>query len=490
MEEITLPFSEMKQNALLGHLVTNEKFFKVVYSRIKPEWFISERNSKIYKLYLEYFNKYNLVPTVNEFKNYNAFALMEPKEREINFAYLNRCIMETSQIRLSAIKPDLTEWLHTVIIMKGMEQAEKSYNNKDIKTTHSVLMSAIREVSSTNFDKGEEIVFSNYEELLANAQKERNGALTTGLRLLDQAILKNATSGGLLKQTMTILMAPVNIGKTSTMITMACHNILDGKHVLFMTHEGAPKEIQLKIMSNMLKVEVDDIFKMYGTKEGRDLIANITKLIDSRLKYIPYNKAGMTVEDVVAVIRIAQDEWAAEHSGKGFDLLVSDYPQILTTELAKRGTLQKRNIDQEIYNNYDQLSIELDMHVLTAIQTNREGSKVNRRQNGDNRVLTMEDVSESWGAMAKATNVITINRSPEAQKRNMLMFYVGKTRGAGTGRVVVARSDFARNITHSETLGAVAYYGTKINEEFLESALDSHKNQILNDTIIRSYGLC
>lgn len=489
-ETTTLPFSEMKQNALLGHLVTNEKFFKVVHSKIKPEWFLSERNSKIYKLYLEYVEKYKSIPTVMEFKNHSGFTSMEPQERAIMLAFLNRCIMETGQIRLAAIKPDLTEWLHTFLIMRGMEAASDAYNKKDIKKSHGILMSAIKEVSSTNFDNGEDIVFSNFDELLANAQKERDGALTTGLKLLDQAVLKNATAGGLLKQTMTILMAPVNIGKTSAMVTMACHNILTGKYVLFMTHEGAPKEIQLKIMSNLLKVEVDEIFKMYATKAGRDLIVNITKLIDSRFKYIPYNKAGMTVEEVVSVIRVAQDEWAANHDGKGFDLLVSDYPQILTTELAKKGTLQKRNIDTEIYTQYDQLSIELDLHVLTAIQTNREGSKVNRRQGGENRVLTIEDVSESWGPMARATNVITINRSPEAQKRNLVFFYVGKTRGAGTGRIVVAKSDFAKNVTHSEILGCTAYYGTKINEEFLDVAINNYRNQLIPDEMTRSYGLC
>ncbi len=32
----TLPFNSLKQSALLGHLIINEQFFKMTYTKIKP----------------------------------------------------------------------------------------------------------------------------------------------------------------------------------------------------------------------------------------------------------------------------------------------------------------------------------------------------------------------------------------------------------------------------------------------------------------------
>ncbi len=260
-------------------------------------------------------------------------------------------------------------------------------------------------------------------------------------------------------------------GKSSTLITIACHNIRAGKSILYMTHEGRPEDIKLKILANMLECPISQIFDLYKTEDGRKKLNDVGKNIDRHLLYIPYNRAGMTIEEVVPIIRMNQEEWAMTHDGKGFDLLVSDYPAILSSQLASKGNLQPRHKDQIVYNYYVQLALEYKFHSLLAIQTNREGAKVNSGEHGDGRLLRMTDVSESWDPIKEATNVITLNRSPEAMKEGYLIYLVDKSRGSETGVAIVAKSKFNMCRVHDENYGATSYVGGRVEHDFIKEYL-------------------
>jgi hypothetical protein len=164
------------------------------------------------------------------------------------------------------------------------------------------------------------------------------------------------------------------------------------------------------------------------------------------------------VEEVEPLIRRKQEDLMAK-TGKGYDLLVCDYPAKLTTRLAQNGHMSKRNVDEIVYGYFVQLALEYGFHSLLAIQTNREGSKVNKGQKDEHRLLVMEDVHESYGVMQEATNVITLNRDPVAKARQHMTFHIDKSRSSETGFAVVARTDFARARTHHADLGAIWYRG-------------------------------
>ncbi len=125
-----------------------------------------------------------------------------------------------------------------------------------------------------------------------------------------------------------------------------------------------------------------------------------------------------------------------------------------------------------VFQVYVQLALEHVWHSLVASQSNREGSKVNSRSNGETRLLGMEDNAEAWGPITTATNVFTINRSPESQEKNRILFRNVKSRSSKTGIVVAANCDFGKCVSHSndERFGAMSYMG---NAEFT-TTLDMH----------------
>jgi hypothetical protein len=294
----------------------------------------------------------------------------------------------------------------------------------------------------------------------------------------------NAGNGSLLPGDTTVVVAPTNSGKTTSMLTTAVANARRGKSVLLMTHEGRPSDIKMKLLCCALGVTQAKIFeKMRGSPEERKLLERAAMMLESQITYVPYNKAGLCVEDVEPIIRRKQDERAAKNSGEGFNLLVSDYPAKLTTRMGAEGKMSKRNIDEIVYGYYIQYALEYGFHSLLAIQTNREGSRINKGQR-EPRLLTGEDVHESYGPIQEATNVITINRDPTAKARSRLTYYVDKSRSSETGFAVVCRTDFGSATTHSDKLGGCWYRGTDTMSDSIDDLLTQFNNMEIDPTAL------
>src|SRR5277367_4586020 len=171
--DVTLPFNHTKQSALLGHLLLNDKFFKNSCSKIKPHWFLSDKHSRIYKLLLSYNNTYGVHPVPWELKNYREFLALDIKDREILYAFMDSSMEETNTYRLPALSVDLTDWLHSVILLDALKDSEKLFNNQNVKECHSRLMAAVNDVNNARFNNETEISFSGFREYMKKSEAER-----------------------------------------------------------------------------------------------------------------------------------------------------------------------------------------------------------------------------------------------------------------------------------------------------------------------------
>jgi hypothetical protein len=199
--------------------------------------------------------------------------------------------------------------------------------------------------------------------------------------------------------------------------------------------------------------------------------------MDKYLTYIDMGRAGLTVEEVISTIRHKQTQLKAT-TGSGFDLVIDDYPGILTTSYFDGKKAEHRITQDYIYRQFVQLALEERFHVILAAQTNREGSKINRGQDHErHRLLTLEDIAEAFGISQSATNFITLNRSERDKHRNRMTFYVCKSRSSSTGWAVVTQTDFNKSLTHGPTLKAVAYHSSMSPDESIEKFLENNDGQ-------------
>jgi hypothetical protein len=267
-----------------------------------------------------------------------------------------------------------------------------------------------------------------------------------------------------------IILAPTNVGKTTAMITIAAKNILRMKHVLFLFHEGRASDIQLKVWCNLLKVSQLELMEKY--KSSPDMVERLAKILSKHLTLVPVFKPGLTVEEVEAVIERKWQEHRDKY-GQGFDMIVDDYPAKLTTAAAKNGGFQWRNMQQYVYNYFVQIALTKHTHVLGAIQTNREGSKINKgaKDAADHRLITLEDVNETFGPMQDVANVASLNRSPLAEQRERATWLICKSRSSKVNLAVACKTDFGHACVHGDDLGATWYHGTSPMEDKIDNLL-------------------
>ncbi len=487
--ETTMALSEDKQQAIIGHMILDGLRFSQCMRKLEPGYFVEANAALVFKIMMELFKKNQLVPSETDIKDSPQLSVFEHNARNKIHIFIDICKEKAGQYRFGTMTADLTAWLHSKILQDTVERSVHWWNNGKFADVADQMALAVKACREAKFEDGLQVSFENFQDYIKKEKEERKDALQTGLSLLDQALGANGPKeGGLHKGDSTVILAPSNAGKTTTIITTVVHNVKQGRSVFFMTHEGRPDDIRLKLLKCFLGVSQAELFAMYEDSSpggGQAKIVVATQYLSRFLVYMPYNKAGMTVEDVMPIIDRVQEERKMKNNGAGFDMFASDYPAKLGTVMASKGHMPPRLIVEAVYENYVQKALENNWHSIVAIQTNRSGSSLNNSDEHNHRLLEMEDVAEAWGPMTSASNVITLNRSPLAKQENKLTLYVAKSRSSSTGVAVMAKTDFASCISHSESLGAVAYRGSHTREESLETffALNLKNRWMDKDTL-------
>ena len=478
----SLPYSKSKQDAILGHFLFNPAFFLQGRHFLTPRWFVDDLCVALSEAALEFFDQVKRPPTEAELRDCNALRLMEEGQRARAGKKITACQKEMLEYGLDALREETTTWLKTTIYRKGLEETDRHFNLRQYGQAFSSLKATARSIEEASLEEQNQVTFHDVAGFFQQREVDFKDACTFGFELIDKKLNAEATEGALLLGDHTVLLAPTNIGKTTVLINVAILNVLKGKSVLMITHEGRQADIQLKLLKCLLKKTGNEIMDGLSDPKTRSSIEYGGRFLTERLTYLSMNKPALTVEEVEGTIRRHQEKRIAE-TGKGYDLIINDYPAKLTTPQASKGHWQPRQVGAYTYGFFTQIGLDLNAHVLTSIQTNREGSKVNKQRKGaEARLLVMEDVSEVWEAMTTATNVMSVNRDPIAEARNRMTLYIDKSRSNETGWAIVTKTDFSRALTHGRGFDATCYRGMSTMEGKIDSLLEDYKGVAIPET--------
>jgi hypothetical protein len=330
------------------------------------------------------------------------------------------------------------------------------------------------------------VEFRDIQKDIIGYEASYQDALPFGSATLDRLLLPEANgNGSLLRGDMTVLLGPVNAGKTSCMITTLAANLRAGKNAILIPHEGRPDDLKLKLIQCLSGTTKKELFYAARDPNLRGNFAEIESLLHDHLVYMPMIKAGLTVEEFGTAVRRAVDRFMSRHNGASIDLVVDDYLALLTSTQNARGQLQKRERDSVVYQFGSTLAGECKFHLLTGIQGNREANKINKRVKGAaDRLLVPEDSSESFGPAMVATNIITLNRSPMAQIRNRVTFLICKSRSSETNIAVVCGSRYSCCVTHKDELGCTWYKGLSTMDQRIDDLMVQYKNAEIPDLLV------
>ena len=386
------------------------------------------------------------IQSIEEFKQEEYFQELGQKEQIECFNTIDRCEGRTRQFSLKRLEKELTGFLRTSMFRESIEESARKYKVNGLEDAYTWTLQKLNEIKQATFIDDKTILsFDNPELWIKQHELRRSDAISTGCKNLDVAL-----GGGLFRKETCAILAPSNAGKTTTLITISRNAIINGKKVLFLIHEGRPEEIRMRILASVLCIPTGWIGEWINDYR-RKYIKAASDVINRYLKLVPHIKTGaMFVEDVVDLIkRIQEDE--IELTGSGFDLIVDDYPKKLKSRL-RSGTKEGlyRVETAEIYDTFNHLATELDAHCLVAAQTNRTGLKINSGKIESDKLLSMEEMDESFGIVQNMANIITLNRGPEDRKSNILRLNISKSRNSETEVAVITRTDFACVLTFAD----------------------------------------
>lgn len=472
----SLPFSDAKQLAVLGHITTNDAFFRQIRGKIEPGWFNDPYCAKIFAAKLKFTEEHGRPPTIEELAETPQFTTEEDAVKKKMQTRLNESAASVRAFPLDVLGKELSEWLKSRIYHVYVEKSADLYNQQKTEDAFGVAKEMVKKLDEARFYNDYEVTYENPVEDIRKVKQNFDKAMTIGHPLMDKIMLPEANGQGcLLPGDSTVILAPTNTGKTTFCVTVAVENIKKGKNVLFVQHEDGEENVKTKVLCAILGVNKAQLFEMCETKEGTERLFKGTMVLKRFFTHVRFVKAGATVEEVEGIYRRKQDE-AIARTGKPFDIHINDYPGKLITSMA-RGGWMRRQIDDYVYGYIGQLGSEYGTHTLMPVQTNREGSKINSgigpkgalTEEQSKRLLVKEDVNEAFGVPQAASNLITVNRGPVAKRRGFVTLYIDKSRSAETGVAVVCKSAYDRSITHGvrvgrgeyeRKLGAFAYAGT------------------------------
>lgn len=478
-----LEFSAAKQAAVLGHMATDERFWARLGPHVRDWWFADPWCQKWCSALQNFFSRYKRLPTRLE-----ARELPEVRDeadqafRQRMLDVLEEAFVRTSDFRQDALVDEMIGWWRAILLKSTVEKVGNLYNAKKVREAETTLESWRQTAAEVRFERDPELNWTKFADHFKKQEQELDHALTWGNSTFDMCLCPLAKSGSLLPSQTTLVIAPTGRGKTTTMYNVVAPNVLAGEPSIVFTHEGESSDHHLKIWCILLGLRPHEVLSMYQTSDGVEVMRQLAAYLydEKHLTFVPMQRAGQTVEEVLDIARRKQDQRLAKF-GKGYRLFVSDYPACLSSSAAMASRWEYRHLRRYVFDQLVDLALEMEWHCLAAAQGHRDSSKAmkgrSKEDDGSGRIrlVTKEDIGEAWGPCERTNNAVVIQRTPAAETQGWVAYLIDKTRTNDTGRVVVCRSDFSRYRTHSEELGASWYRSSGTLANRLSELLDQYK---------------
>lgn len=469
--------NESQQMAIVGHCLGDLAFLRNCSKSMTQGHLQSSKIAGLFGMVLGWHKEYNRQPTVYEIhaelqRKYTNLSDLSSRQ-----ALLGQCLEEAKKHPEDHLATLISGWIKVVLQRNGIVKSGKLFDSGDYIKAGKVIDQLSRDLKDASFSETEQVDVGDIEGVIKSLSKKKERSCTLGHPMFDElvfegAIIPSGTEGDLSSQTRgclspgesTVLIGPVNSGKSTAVATIAVANMIIGKKVCFIACEEAYDKATIRFAKCYSQLPGSTLDS--NTPDAESAKAAWREHVSKNLSYYDWVRPGkMYIEDVVTTIQNAQCE-ALKH-GKGFDLVIVDYPGLLHS----REFGQKKDAWEEkayIYQQMRLLAISENFHALCPIQTNREGFKLNASGAG---LLDMGDIAQGFGISTYADNVITINRNAEDHTFRRIKFFVAKTRSGEARRTFMSEVRYDLGTTHGLNYGCKIFKASDIknmhDEEFV-----------------------
>jgi KaiC/GvpD/RAD55 family RecA-like ATPase len=420
------------QCAIVNLSLSDKFFFLKLKDLLQPSWLggnsadDSEILQWVWNRILEYNLQYKDICSIHYLKD--KVSRINENKKTLYINVLNKIEKGNTFFNAEYIKQNITDFIQEQMYLDKFYSSANLFKKGKQQEAIDLFKNFTTEMSKLDFNENVKEPFESIFSLLEIAKNSRINAVPTGITELDKIL-----GGGLLPQTMTVMLAVVNAGKSSFCRTLVYNSILAQKKVVLFVLEDEEIPTKIKLLSCFSGINYDKLTKGIEILNDteKSLLENSRKLIEKYLvlKFM-YGK-DRYIEKVEEFCEMYSTTY-----GK-IDLLIVDSAQNLATRTKTDNTFERMS---EVFERLKQLSNTLNLASFSPVQGTREGVKLNKL---DNNILKSEQISQSINIFQSSSNFLTLNRSENNKKENKILFYLEKQREGITGQLIECRSNFS-----------------------------------------------
>lgn len=380
----------MIENTILSTLVSDPEYIRKVIPYIERDYFPSMGEQIVFALIKDHFLKYNKPPTKS-----SLFVDLTNKKIKEDFHKQAHGVLESlvaEPVDINWLVDATEDYCKKRAFFNAMVKASDLIGAGDTDLYHGAL-DIVSKALSVNFDSD---LGSSYFD---DAEK-RYDAYKAGVSQIPITIdiFNKVTKGGFVNPSLTVFVAPTGVGKSLFLCNFAADFIRQGKNVLYFTMEMSQIQVEQRIDLNLLDLKVDQL-KLLEKSQFMNRVVNIKKQGMGKLR----TKAYPAGSAHAGHFRYFIEELKLK---EGFipDVIIVDYLNICASARATKA-MGLYDFNGTIAVELRGLGQEFDCPVLTATQTNREGTKASD--------FEATDIADSWGIAHTADYIYGIVETQE-----------------------------------------------------------------------------
>jgi replicative DNA helicase len=342
----------------------------------RDELFVEKYNKYILQHIIEYYTKYNEVPSIDFVCDMIINEGLSSHITKICIDHITLVIepIELTEGEMSYLEDNIKKRLKDNIVSKTANRIEK--------LTSAELEKNISDVYNLQQENPNYETIHLWEEL----EEEKRQPIPTGLELIDEY--------GIAKGELGLLLAGTGVGKSVFLTYLANNFMLGGYKTLHIVFEG----------------HKNTYLRAHRTKLGNPTTEKlrIGKTIPN-LRIVQMKSNNTTTKDIESLLNnTIQDGFIP-------DVIVLDYVDCLVGSTTKEIWQQ----DIKIVNELEHISQKYNIALWSAVQANRSGI---------NKELSLENIAGSITKAQKASFILALTRSPEQEELNRATMSVLKNR--------------------------------------------------------------
>jgi replicative DNA helicase len=352
------------EKTILRHLFGDAEYMERVAPFIKDEYFTTDEGATIFRLYNEFYQKFNAIPSFSAIR-IGLDASPTVTEQQAKQAQQELSDVQAETLLDGSQKPWLLEqteeWAQNRAVYCALKQSIQVMD--DPKATRHIIPDLLKEALAVSFDTN--IGHDYFTD--ADARYEFYHAPSARLPF-DLDSLNKITAGGVPKKTLNLVLAGTNVGKSLALCHFAANYLRSSKNVLYITCEMAKEWIGQRIDANLMDIPMDDVLLL----SKQDFTRKITFLRQSSTGRLVIQEYPTGTAHVGHFRTLLQELRLKQHFVP--DVILIDYLTICASSRVKlTASINSYQYTKLISEELRALGFELDVPVWSAAQFNRQG---------------------------------------------------------------------------------------------------------------------